>query len=34
MKDKLNTPKDKNPLKVRRVAVFTSMAAGAKPKPA
>ncbi len=34
MKDKLITPKDNNPLKIRRLAVFTSMAAAAKPKPA
>ena len=36
MKDKLSTPtpKDDNPLRVRRLAVFTSMAAAAKPKPA
>ena len=34
MKDKLNTPKDNNPLKVRRLAVFTSIAAPANPTPA
>lgn len=36
MKDQLSPPTNKttNPLKVRRLAVFTSVAAAAKPKHA